>query len=934
MTDNTAIQDQRDLLEISGLFDVSNYVKLAGEGAVGDPITHYLTEGWRRDLRPNPTFPAEQFRPYFRDLGLEQSPFTTWLTLQWAGWALPWSAEELTQLAAEIRSTGLFDEEFYLTQLPNRDLNLDAALHYALVGERLGFRPSLQFDSVYYRERYHDVAQSGFLSLLHYHHFGSKEGRRPGPVKTFRKGGAEFDDGKENVILVVHETSRTGAPILGWNVALRLAQTYNVHLVHLGDGKLTADFEALCTHLVGPFLGEYRNSADIDRAFPELLGSKHFQYAIVNSVESRITVELFARRFIPAVLLVHEFGSYTFDTPSLRAAYDLCAEIVFPARIVAEAAVEVHPELLRRQTNILPQGPSNLPIEASKHKSFINKDLAELIRKRKQEGCFLVLGAGAVQIRKGVDLFIATALSVSQIQGQQRPIHFLWVGHGFRPKEDFAYSVYLHEQIKRSNMEEMTTLLDEVADLEPIYRMSDAFLLSSRLDPLPNVSIDAALRGIPIVCFRDASGAAEILLESDETATCVVPHMDAHAAAEVIVRLASSPETHRRVGDATRELAHQRFDMATYVDKLDHLGKNANVRMRRQAIDAATLLEDDSFDQDMFLGSNPFLEQRKNTVIRYLAMATARGWDAPEASDIRLRRPKPGFNPRIYASAHPTILQEGIDPLADFIRCGKPEGPWQLEVIGSDSDGTPVPETALRVALHVHMFYPELAFDFFAHLNSNHSRCDLLVSTDTVAKAERLQAMLPKYSNGKVDIRVMLNRGRDIGPFLTGFASELLQYDIVGHVHSKRSAKEGWTSGDAWREFLWQNLLGGLSPMLDRIVSTFEHQPDLGLVFPSDPHLVGWDQNRRLADALAARLGWHGRLPEAFDFPLGTMFWFRLDALRPLLNLNLDWSDYPSEPLPEDGTLLHALERIMPFVCRQAGYRFAVTHLFGVSWSA
>ncbi|MBS0193643.1 MAG: hypothetical protein JSR34_05295 [Proteobacteria bacterium] len=61
------------------------------------------------------------------------------------------------------------------------------------------------------------------------------------------------------------------------------------------------------------------------------------------------------------------------------------------------------------------------------------------------------------------------------------------------------------------------------------------------------------------------------------------------------------------------------------------------------------------------------------------------------------------------------------------------------------------------------------------------------------------------------------------------------------------------------------------------------------------------------------------------------MFWARTDALRPLFDLALDWSDYPSEPLPYDGSLLHALERLLPFVAAARGLRCALTNVPGVT---
>jgi lipopolysaccharide biosynthesis protein len=283
---------------------------------------------------------------------------------------------------------------------------------------------------------------------------------------------------------------------------------------------------------------------------------------------------------------------------------------------------------------------------------------------------------------------------------------------------------------------------------------------------------------------------------------------------------------------------------------------------------------------------------------------------------------------------HKSSVAGGIDPLADFIRRGKPAGAWSLPVLRADDPDQGIqPAGHLRVALHAHFYYPELAADFLAHLKPNRCRCDLLVTTDNSTKAEQLHQLLAPYGGGSIEIRIVPNRGRDIGPLLTGFSNHLANYDVIGHVHSKRSlVLDDPTSGETWRQFLWQNLLGGKCRMMDRIIAAFEQDDHLGLVFPSDPHPMDWSDNRVPAANLAARMGWTGPLPDHFDFPLGTMFWMRRAALQPLLDLHLDWDDYPAEPLPYDGSILHAIERLMPMVCQLAGFTSAVTHVFGVTW--
>jgi lipopolysaccharide biosynthesis protein len=138
--------------------------------------------------------------------------------------------------------------------------------------------------------------------------------------------------------------------------------------------------------------------------------------------------------------------------------------------------------------------------------------------------------------------------------------------------------------------------------------------------------------------------------------------------------------------------------------------------------------------------------------------------------------------------------------------------------------------------------------------------------------------------------------------------------------------------GDAWREFLWQNLVGGECAALDLAAAAFAADPRLGLLIAEDPHLVGWRSNYALAETLAARMGVALPLPRFFDFPVGAMLWARPAALRPLLDLGFSWDDFPPEPLPEDGTLIHALERLFPFATSCAGLEMASVRVPDTTW--
>ena len=241
--------------------------------------------------------------------------------------------------------------------------------------------------------------------------------------------------------------------------------------------------------------------------------------------------------------------------------------------------------------------------------------------------------------------------------------------------------------------------------------------------------------------------------------------------------------------------------------------------------------------------------------------------------------------------------------------------------------------SGIKVAIHGHFHYVDLLPDFLRRLSANVVRCDLFITTNSAAATVEATKLLSRYKAGTARVIEVPNRGRDSSAFLTGVLDAVRGYDVIGHMHGKRSlapAQAGTDVGKRWREFLWTNLIGTEKlSMADRIISEFDRDPSLGLVFPEVPYVVGWDKNLPIASNLAQLIGIDHALPIHLNFPAGNMFWVRPKALDPLYNLGFDWSDYPDEPLPDDGTLLHALERLIPFVVEKAGYTSAVTHVQG-----
>ncbi len=292
----------------------------------------------------------------------------------------------------------------------------------------------------------------------------------------------------------------------------------------------------------------------------------------------------------------------------------------------------------------------------------------------------------------------------------------------------------------------------------------------------------------------------------------------------------------------------------------------------------------------------------------------------------------PGFHPLVYSSAQRTDGKHAGDPFADFLQNGLPEGPWLQHVI---RDGDQQKKSSdLRVALHMHVFYPDQLTEIVERLSVNASTPDLFLSVSSRETASQARAALSGYRGRIVQVEITPNRGRDIGPLLTEFGRALCaSYDVIGHLHTKSSARFVEPQiAETWNAFLLENLLGGKrgGAMLDAILSSMMSRPAIGIVFPDDPHVLSWTGNRRHAEELADRMGC-GKLPEHFNFPVGSMFWGRSSVLSRFVALDLQWSDYPLEPLPVDGTMLHAIERLFGVVPAAMGMACAVTNVRGVT---
>ncbi len=405
--------------------------------------------------------------------------------------------------------------------------------------------------------------------------------RRIGGPDTTEAGGLRLagavapDPARQNVLVVTHDATRSGAPILALNLARHLARRYNVSVLSLRGGGILSDFAetAVAVHRADALPMERP-----DRLVAELCAATPFAFAVVNSAESYGALSGLRRARVPTVTLLHEFAAL-FNFPSaLNRIATLSNEIVFSAAVTRDAAFDREALMGKASVHVIAQGKCEVPTEwhGTSGESARRSALRAALRPVGDDS-FLVLGAGTVNLRKGVDLFIETARRVLA-SPEGRRARFVWVGRRYAPTTDLSYSVYLEDQINRSGIAGRISFLPETPFIEDAYSLADVLLLPSRLDPLPNVGLDAMAAGLPVVCFDRATGLAEQLDAAGVRSHCLAQYLDCGDMAAKVLAFAADTSLRAEVGGLMRAHAERHLDFAVYAGRIEALGLQACAR--------------------------------------------------------------------------------------------------------------------------------------------------------------------------------------------------------------------------------------------------------------------------------------------------------------------------------------------------------------------
>ena len=507
LVDDADIKDEELARELitAGIIDFDFYTEQVPYLAYSTPIDaafHYLEFGERQGLAPSGVFDPVYYLQSYPDLDKVTNPARHFLLH---------GREEgrLGSLASQVIADGLdglaVDEDL----IPSPGVATSDAGYLSALARALQAidTDSQYFSGKFYLMRYPDIANHSINPLVHYLKYGFYEGRitNVGLSSRIYVNDELVDSHKPYIIVGIHEASETGAPLVGLELAKAMSQDYNVVFISLLEGPIFEDIKGLF-----PVVALASHSDENNCFFADhLLQNYPIKQAIFSSSVCVSFIRALASFDCKITCLVHEFLEYVIYT---RSVIYLCDLLIFSSRQLLNSWQYALDDLDRSPETImvLPQPAASTSSRVmSKAEARAEVTAATGLD---LEDATLVLGAGKVQIRKGTDIFLQIG---NQLQREHGKFVTVWIGEQISEFE-MGFGIWFHAQMERSRDRDgrLAVHFEAPGPLYPVLMdAADVFLVTSRLDPLPNVALDAAARGLPIIAFSGATGLADLAEE-------------------------------------------------------------------------------------------------------------------------------------------------------------------------------------------------------------------------------------------------------------------------------------------------------------------------------------------------------------------------------------------------------------------------------------
>lgn len=376
---------------------------------------------------------------------------------------------------------------------------------------------------------------------------------RPWPeTQIARRADSLGDD--LSILLVSHDLSRSGAPLLLASLAAELAATgMRLTVISPEDGPVREDIEAAGVPVqIAPSIPDsFHDTSLLTRldiaALTRAIGNHDL--VVANSIVTSMAVNAATAFNVPSLYWLHEshFGHDTaVRDASVRAALLNATRIILPTHYLAELYGDLLP---RERTVEVPHGldeatlvPEPGGVSLPPHK--VN-----------------VVIVGSVEPRKGQDFLLSSVVRLPDSVREQMEFYFL--GRDIDP----AFAGALHAQSDHmSNIHWEGNLAR--AQVMSYLDGADVFVLSSRDEVLPVSLLEAMYHSLAVIATR--VGCVPDVIQDGENGL-LVDFDDQRGMARALERLAVDPHLRAHMGEAAARTARERFGMHVFVNRFADL---------------------------------------------------------------------------------------------------------------------------------------------------------------------------------------------------------------------------------------------------------------------------------------------------------------------------------------------------------------------------
>lgn len=233
--------------------------------------------------------------------------------------------------------------------------------------------------------------------------------------------------------------------------------------------------------------------------------------------------------------------------------------------------------------------------------------------------------------------------------------------------------------------------------------------------------------------------------------------------------------------------------------------------------------------------------------------------------------------------------------------------------------------TNSKAAIFIYLYYKETIQNYTKYIRMIPKEVDIYVISPNVEVIKSIQETVKQT----IIFIEMENRGRDLAALLVAAKPYIFEYDYFCFIHDKKEKDNHRLDyTNKWIYSLWENMLAS-EAYIQSIINYFDTNSNVGILFPPAPideyatmwSMGFWGINYENAVTVAQKIGIDVELlKQGEPASVGTVFWTRVKALQKLLEYPWKGIDFPKEPLADDGTVSHAIERILMYVVKDAGY--------------